>query len=321
MPQLKRNTAHAEDRTPFGVYDGETPRRGNYPGIIRLAQLKTFKTGTQAFRFLVELDAPEDSNKAKYNGFPAWTKVFIGESDYQLAMEKALYVAITGQPDVTVVFEKSDGDTAKITKIGGVDPVGVRVRVDLEEDDRGPEWGMVGSGIYKATGAAAAAPEAKKRASRKSGTDPDAPAANADPDAEVTVEGEHPASQEEERTAAVEPSTDDVDYHSLSLPKLKAYAKSKGIDPGQPKAALLAALDALGAPVGDSAAPSDDPVEDWDEADFWKWAADQYEEGDVDPTGEGWNFDEAIEMLVGDKYLTKVESGPHKGKHLVAPPF
>ena len=123
MPKLTRKTSHVDARKPFGVYDGETPTPGNYPGVIKSVALRTFSTGTQAFNVLVELEAPADSPHSKYNGFPAWTQIFLGEHEASIARENAFYQAVSGKSDVDVVFDdKSEKKEPPITKIGGVKP-------------------------------------------------------------------------------------------------------------------------------------------------------------------------------------------------------
>jgi hypothetical protein len=296
MPKIVRKTSHVEGRQPFGVYDGDVPPRGNYPGVIRSAVLKTSKNDNQYFNVLVELYT-EDGPKSAYNGFPAWTMITLTEKEANIAREQAFYMAVCGKADVDVILDESD--PPKVTKIGGVDPVGLPVRVDLRPNKNPSDETitMQGDGIYKPSeGQAAPATAGRKpRASRK---------ANEDPDADLVQEPATPAAADQEVTVEAEkkPVTEPEDYHSMNLPKMKAYARDLGVDPKGSKTEVLAALDAHFDKASDEefnpdGLPSPAQLKALPEAEFWAWAEKQYMPGDLN----GMEVDETIEMLVEDE--------------------
>jgi len=306
MPNLKRKTSHVPARKPFGAYDGPTPPPGNYPGVIRSVGLRSFDSGTQCFNVLVELEADADSPKAEFNGFNAWTKLFLGESEFQIARENAFYQAICGQSDVTVVFDdKSEKKEPPITKIGGVSPVGKKVRVQLQlgQEYQGRRE-IEGDSIYpfdpKATKAAPAA-----------GGDPDADIVQSKPAPEQVGGAETDDDAVEVNAAPVQtPSTastdigaDDVDYHALNLPLLRAYAAEHGVDVKvvKSKAAILAALDAQGSEGGEESGDFDPKtaadLEAASLAEILAWAQPKYDEGDLD----GMKKEELVALLLDDE--------------------
>jgi len=302
MPKLVRKTSHVEARKPFGVYDGPEPEPGNYLGVVKSVALRTFDTGTQAINVLVELEAPADSPKAKYNGYPAWTKLFLGENEHQIARENAFYQAVSGRSDVDVVFDdKSDKKDSPITKIGGTSPVGkkVRVQIQLGDEYKGRRQ-LEGDSIFPAL-------EGAPTATTVQG-DPDA---GSDPD-EAAVEITGAGQPSTDKAAANpdhdgqqgQPPADDVDYHALALPALRTYAAGRGIDAKQPKKALLAALDALseggdeaGAPTKPKTAVEAEKLTAEQLLAFFK---DEYEEGDLDGLGK----DELIEEFTSAELIT-----------------
>lgn len=300
MPKLTRKTSHVDARKPFGVYDGPEPDPGTYLGVIRSVGLRTFDSGTQAINVLVELEAKPESPAKKYDGYPAWTKLFLGEHEAQIARENSFYQAVSGKSDVDVVFDdKSDKKEPPITKIGGVSPVGKKVRVQLK---LGNEYqgrrSIEGDSIYPAdvVKAGPVTPQGDPDA------DPDEPAVEISASGRATSDKGDANPDHDGPTGEVAPA---VDHHALSLPALRKHAASLGIDSKLKKAELLAALDEMaGTEVADGGTIGK-PSNATDAAKFTAeelvaFFGDEYEDGDLD----GMSKEELIEEFVESELIT-----------------
>lgn len=140
MPSLKRNVKNAPDRSGFETYDGPDPiPQGLYEGVIKSVKIQKTRAGDFMFRLLAELDDTSTERKQLTVGFPAWGNLVLMDKEALLAKEKAFYRAITGKQDVedvNVVYDDGIDDGAvKVSKVGGKDPVGVRVKVEIQDDE------------------------------------------------------------------------------------------------------------------------------------------------------------------------------------------
>ena len=306
MPKITRKTSGARK---IGVYAGDDPTPGVYHGVITSASFMTFNSGAQALNIGVKLEAPDpDSPKAQYDGYPSWTRLFLGDSDFQVERENALYRAVAGKEDVDIIVgEANDKGTATIEKIGNKKPVGttVLVRLVLGNEYQG-ERRIEGEAIYPVTErkATPAAPKgdglaeddliagqiSDTAAAEFSGAAADEP----EVDDKVEVQAEAPAKD------------DDLDHHAMSAPALRKYAASKGIEvKGKVKADLLAALDALqggGEAVGEPRTAED--LEKMTVDEIKAWAKPQTENPEDLDDYEDDDKDGLIEMLVELEFVT-----------------
>jgi pyruvate/2-oxoglutarate dehydrogenase complex dihydrolipoamide acyltransferase (E2) component len=302
LPTIRRDASKAEERAPFGVYDGPEPPDATYHGVIRTATLRTSKQGNDYLNFLVSLDAAPDSSKAQYNGFAAWTKVTLDGSDAGLSRERSTYMAIAGKPEVAILTDDSKPDP-KVTKIGGVNPIGVRVLVQVKDDNDG--YGPSGRWIY-------ADGDAPKAAPAQTDDDDETVEAEAKTKSNVTSMRGRAAKKAAAPEPEPEPRAETApDHHSMTLPQLRAYAKEQGIESaGQGKKALLEALDAkLTGSTGQKAETKLNPqdikkMSEKELIDFLETeneAGDSYSKDDFGATEDGKiDRDEVIEILVDD---------------------
>lgn len=244
MPTLKRDVSKAEDRAPFGTYDGAWPPNGNYPSVIRLIRLRHGKeSGKPYLNVLSVIDAPEDSAKAEFNGFPAWTMISLSGDEVNEMREKGLYLAVAKKAAVSIQTDNATPDP-NVIKIGGVNPIGTRCRVDLSDKDS-QDGKPRGTWIYPDD-------------STQKATDVSDDTGNEDDeDVDETVEAEQKVTPIRGRRTAKKaasapaPAAEDtdeteVDPGSLTLPNLRKFAKGKGVDvSGLSKPQILQALEDL----------------------------------------------------------------------------
>lgn len=138
MATLKRDASGVDERTPFDIYDGPEPRKGVYPGRIEKCVVrKSGRSENLYYNVLVILDAPADSPKAQYNGYPAWVMVTMANTEANLAREAAFMRAVCGKTSANVVLdgnapkEPGQSNEVAVKSIGGKNPIGTEVRVDI----------------------------------------------------------------------------------------------------------------------------------------------------------------------------------------------
>lgn len=149
MPSLKRDVSKANDKTGFEPYDGPTPRKGLYRGLVKSMKIVKASTGRLGFNILVELAAEKGSPAAQYDGYPAFTRLWLGDSEQSQTREKQLYTALVGTPTVNLVYEADDDDKeiGKVTSINKKNPVGTAVIVELAADKYNGEDRIEGAGV------------------------------------------------------------------------------------------------------------------------------------------------------------------------------
>jgi len=252
MPKFKRDVSSAEARTPVGVYDGPAVPDGTYAGILRSMKYRIASTGTEFWNTLVVLDAKNKQGQhAEYDGFQAWTKFYLDGSDFSRTKELGLYTAICGRGVVEVITDDNVQGDPVVTKVGGVNPIGARVYVELRTEEYQGEWRQAGFMIFPDL-------EGKKEAAA-----PTEAADEPEGEDELDVQAEEkPAPAKRTRKppakklAAVpdpEPESEDVDYGAMTLPKVREAAEAVGISTkGVSKADLVRQLEAK-AKGGDTA--------------------------------------------------------------------
>jgi hypothetical protein len=239
--RIKRDVRKAEDRQPVTVYEGPTPPDGTYRAQIRSIRLRKWKTGKQYLNVLPILDAKDkEGQNAPYDGYAGWTPTTIDSgNEVGDAREKSLYLAIAGKAQVDIdVDDKVQGDPI-VTKVGGVNPNGVYVFVKLETD---PEYGQKGQWIYPDPSYQRDGQPEESGEDQGSESELDIEA-----EAKATPAKKAPAAKKVERArklaAVPEPSSDEVDYDSMTVPALRKAARAAGIDTeGVSKADLISQL-------------------------------------------------------------------------------
>jgi hypothetical protein len=138
MPSvIKRKTSHVAPST-FTVYAGDDPRPGGYRGVIKQVDIVKSKGDNLMLRPVIELKAQAGSEKAKYDGYPVFPNIVLTDTEANVQREQAFYMAVCGKQDADITadgtpekFKAGDGQKCKVTKIGGVNPVGKVVNVRL----------------------------------------------------------------------------------------------------------------------------------------------------------------------------------------------
>ena len=149
MPKLKRNTSQVSDDAIYAMYDGPTPPSGVYPGVISSCYMSVSGNGNNMINVSGLFQTKGVEGKSKYDGFRIRGRIVIVDKEANMAREKAFYRAICGKEDVEIVFADMDkGDKpGTVTKIGGVNPVGKKVkfqiRITPDSDQYGPELDYV----------------------------------------------------------------------------------------------------------------------------------------------------------------------------------
>ena len=149
MPKLKRNTSQVSDDAIYAMYDGPTPPSGVYPGVISSCYMSVSGNGNNMINVSGLFQTKGIEGKSKYDGFRIRGRIVIVDKEANMAREKAFYRAICGKEDVEIVFADMDkGDKpGTVTKIGGVNPVGKKVkfqiRITPDSDQYGPELDYV----------------------------------------------------------------------------------------------------------------------------------------------------------------------------------
>ncbi len=149
MPKLKRNTSQVSDDAIYAMYDGPMPPSGVYPGVISSCYMSVSGNGNNMINVSGLFQTKGVEGKSKYDGFRIRGRIVIVDKEANMAREKAFYRAICGKENVEIVFADMDkGDKpGTVTKIGGVNPVGKKVkfqiRITPDSDQYGPELDYV----------------------------------------------------------------------------------------------------------------------------------------------------------------------------------
>lgn len=309
MPKLKRSVKGAPDRTGFESYDGPEPKPGVYRGKIKTCALRESSNGSGNlyYNVLIELEARKgDKENVRYDGYPAWVRLVMTEKEGNLAREKQFYRALNLKTEEPDVLHDEIDDGGKVKKIGGKDPIGAIVKVDIKTDRYEGEQRLSPDAIYPVDPAKESDADADEEEPEEDDDDIDEDEDFDDDD----VEDEEDEAEEEV-----------PDYASMKLPELKRLAKDAGIDSkGKSAKALAAALTEAWEAEEDEADDDDEPEEDEEEgttvAEAREWKLTQLkkfarEEGGY-PAADlnGLKAPEIIEMLVDDEVLIMGDDEP-----------
>lgn len=135
MPQLKFNELEDVDTeaSGFEVYDGPMPRPGVYSGKIKVMRVKIGNnSGNPYFSILIELNDTSSPEKAETKGCPIWTNIVPGDAEIQQIRTAQLFMAICGKKGPAVVHDEID-DGGDVKKVGGKNPIGTEVRVNIKK--------------------------------------------------------------------------------------------------------------------------------------------------------------------------------------------
>lgn len=135
MPTLK--FGHLDevdtDSSGFEIYDGPTPKPGIYTAKIKVMRVKMSKAGNAYFSILTEFCDDSSADKAETVGFPLWVNITPGDAEVQQIRTAQLFRAICGKKGPNVTHEELD-DGGKVLKVGGKDPLGTEVRVEVKRE-------------------------------------------------------------------------------------------------------------------------------------------------------------------------------------------
>jgi hypothetical protein len=284
MPSFKLKGSKAQEaKSGFEPYDGPVPsRNGFYRAIIKVMKWGANSSGSSGFSITAELQAaPGDpKNHAQFDGYPMFSRSIITESGDGGALKEGaqrnldnLLAALGTKDEPDVVLADDDGDKVDVKKIGGKNPIGAVVNIDLQmkmyEGERRPEVG----GIYKYK-------------------EIDAPAKSAtvvtddDDDEADLMEGDDEA-EETEGDEEYDARAEELD--GMKIVALRSLAKELGAKSSGTKEVVIEAILAAEFPE-DEESDEDDAAEEPDEDD-----ADEAEEADEDEAEDDEEEDDEAE--------------------------
>lgn len=268
MPSLKRDVTKAADNTGFEPYDGPTPPKGLYRGVIKTSRVRKAGTGRLGINVVVELKAAKGSNAEKFDGYPAFVDLWLGDEEALQTREKAFYKSIGASTAPNIVFDADDNDpeTGKIKTIDGKKIENREVLVDLRTELYNDEQRVKADGIIKVKDAGKEAPVEEQE------------------DEEV----EDDEIEEEEIEVPSE-----ADLKKMPLKDLRSLAEDFGVDTDEvkKKADIIAALLEI------AAEDEDDEDEESDEDDDLEDAEDEDEEEDEEEEEEEEDEEDAEAVL------------------------
>jgi hypothetical protein len=150
MPSFVSDTTGVQRRS-FTPYEGPEPTKGFYRArITKLVVRKAKNTDSLMFHIVAAFEAsPNRPENAKYNDYPAFVYLTLGEHDSLKEREQNLILALTGKTKAKIdteadVKKLKRGEETKVTKVDGKDPVGKYVLVEMrpEVDEREGQGGV-----------------------------------------------------------------------------------------------------------------------------------------------------------------------------------
>lgn len=138
MPSvIKRKTSDVE-KSPFQVYAGDDPKPGGYRAVLKFVNAVKSSGDNVMLKPVLELKAAPGSEKAKFDGYPVFPQIVLTDNESNKQREQSFYLAVCGKTDVDIScdvdpgkFKPSDGQKAKVLKIGNVKPENIVVNVKL----------------------------------------------------------------------------------------------------------------------------------------------------------------------------------------------
>lgn len=243
MVAIKRaGVKSREVKTGFESYDGPEPTKsGMYRAKIVAAKYKRFRENDEGVQneglvisVLLEAQKGDPKKHRVFDGWPKTTNLVFMDKEAMIARESNFYAALGVKDEPTIDIVKGDLEKGvKVNKIGGKDPIGVYVNVDLKPD-RDTSRGLTIDGIYKFRD---------------------------------DVKFEVPEEDETDEDDLMD--EEDEDLSELSLAELRARAKDLGIKTvGLKKDDLIDAITDAEADAEEEAEDDEDDPEDEDEGEF-----------------------------------------------------
>lgn len=314
MPKFKLSGAKAvEQKSGFEPYDGPTPsRKGFYRGVIKSMKHGANSSGSEGFSIVVELEAAPGDPKghAQFDGYPMFARNIITSSSDGGALKEGavrnlnnLLAALGTKDEPDVILADGDGDKVDVKKIGGINPIGRVVNIDMDfelyEGDRRPTVG----GIYKYK-EIDAEPTGNGRAAILDEAD--------DEDDEADLMESEEAEGDEE---ADEYDARAEELAGLGIPALKKIAKELDVAVSGTKDKLIERIleaefaeeddEPEDADEADADEPDEDEAEDDDEADDEADDEDDEEEEDDEDEDEAAKAERIAELADLDRAALK----------------
>lgn len=146
MPKVSLpNFDDIEPAGDFVNYVGPVPPRGLYRTKLGTVKLVKNNSGDPMFKLVYEIDEPEGSPKARYNGYAIWHNANMTRKSAPFV--KAMFIALGFPGTPKNVVTEDDGS---VKKIGGTVLRGLSVLVNAGRDDS-DEYGekLVAKGFSK----------------------------------------------------------------------------------------------------------------------------------------------------------------------------
>jgi len=274
-----------EVKSGFESYDGPTPTAtGFYRAKIAKMEFRSNNSGSKGFWILAELEAEkgDPKNHAKFDGFPLFISSIITETADGSPLKEGseanlsnlmFALGVPDEPTVVTAPGKKEGNLV-ITKIGGKNPIGTVVNIDLGMEAYGDGTRPSSNGVFKFNGGVGgeATPVDEE---------PEDEDIEEEIDEEVDADGDPADDEYTEREAELNADT---------LPNLRTIAKPLGVKtPGLKKPELVQAiLDAEfeSIPEGDEEEPEEDEEEVEVEEDEEEAEEEEEEAEEEDPEAE-----------------------------------
>lgn len=206
-------------RTTFAPYEGDVPRPGTYNAEIRSVRLVESKAGNTYFKVLYVLGHDEAAKKDAVFGCPIFDNVVPGNHEVQKERLAAFLKAVCGKQKAVVDADDLD-DGGKVNKIGGKEPVGVKVRLVVVRDTYNGEpqakvadvvpWPKGGKWLTEGPGEPEAEEDAEDAAEPIVDDEEDA----AEEEAEETADDEEEAEDDDEEEEEDDEEEDDGGYEA-----------------------------------------------------------------------------------------------------------
>lgn len=281
MPSIKSRMPSGvksqEVKTGFESYDGPIPdKRGFYRAKITSLKWGKNSGGSYGFTLVANLEAAPGDPKghAQFDGMPMFSHSIITETADGSALKEGsvnnlsnLYAALGAKDDPDVIVAPGDPDENKVdvTKIGGVNPIGRIVNIDLGFETYNGERRPTVAGIF------AFKEEAGKTSRKATAVVEDEEPEDEEDESDLTEDDEEFAAREEELNA-------------MTLAKIKGIAKEAGVT-GKNKAELIEAI--LDAEFPEDGAAALDDEDDEDEAEDDEAEEDDEEEDEEEEEDDG----------------------------------
>lgn len=135
MVQMKLDATGVDPNKSNGFepYEGDMPVPGVYAATITSTRVKISQAGNQYINVLYILADQVKAERQQFKGYPQFDRVVPGDSDFQQERVGKFLNSVCGKVKANIVHDDPN-DGGIITKVGGKDPVGTRVKLVLARD-------------------------------------------------------------------------------------------------------------------------------------------------------------------------------------------